>query len=53
MIAAKFLWGNVFFRGKLQIDEKKWNFELFAKKVNFENFESALFMKSLSMPLTP
>ena len=29
MISAKFLWGNVFFGGKLQIDAKKfkfWNF---------------------------
>ena len=42
MISAKFLWGNVLFGGKLQIG---------AKNSNFEIFESALYMKSLSMPL--
>ena len=42
MISAKFLWGNVFFGGKLQID---------AKNSNFEIFESALYLKSVSMPL--
>ena len=43
MIFAKFLWINVFFGGKLQI---------YAKNLNFKNFESALYMKSVSMPLT-
>ena len=43
MISAKFLWGNVLLGGKLQIG---------AKKSNFEIFESALYMKSVSMPLT-
>ena len=43
MISAKFLWGNVFFGGKLQID---------AKNSNFEIFESALYLKSVSMPLS-
>ena len=42
MISAKFLWGNVFIGGKLQID---------AKNSNFEIFESTLYMKSVSMPL--
>ena len=42
MISAKFLWGNVFFGGKLQID---------AKNSNFEIFESTLYLKSVSMPL--
>ena len=42
MISAKFLWGNVFIGGKLQID---------AKNSNFEIFESALYLKSVSMPL--
>ena len=42
MIFAKFLWGNVFFGGKLQID---------ANNSNFEIFESAFYMKSVSMPL--
>ena len=42
MISAKFLWGNVLFGGKLQIG---------AKNSNFEIFESALYMKSVSMPL--
>ena len=44
MISAKFLWGNVLLGGKLQIG---------AKNSNFEIFESALYMKSVSMPLTP
>ena len=44
MISAKFLWGNALLRGKLQIG---------AKNSNFEIFESALYMKSVSMPLTP
>ena len=39
MISAKFLWGNVFFGGKLQID---------AKNSNYEIFENALYMKSVS-----
>ena len=42
MISAKLLWGNVFFKGKLQIDTKNSNFEI---------FESALYLKSVSMPL--
>ena len=43
MISAKFLWGNVLLGGRLQIG---------AKNSNFEIFESALYMKSVSMPLT-
>ena len=43
MISAKFLLGNVLLGGKLQIG---------AKNSNFEIFESALYMKSVSMPLT-
>ena len=43
MISAKCLWGNVFLGGKLQMD---------AKNSNSDNFESALYMKSVSMPLT-
>ena len=43
MIFAKFLWVNVFFGGKLQI---------YTKNLNFKIFESALYMKSVSMPLT-
>ena len=42
MISAKFLWGNVLLGGKLKIG---------AKNSNFEIFESALYMKSVSMPL--
>ena len=42
MISAKFLWGNVLLGGKLQIG---------AKNSNFEIFESALYMKSVSIPL--
>ena len=42
MISAKFLWGNVLLGGKLQIG---------AKNSNFEISESALYMKSVSMPL--
>ena len=42
MISAKFLWENVLFGGKLQIG---------AKNSIFEFFESALYMKSVSMPL--
>ena len=43
MIYAKFLWGNVLLGGTLQIG---------AKNSNFEIFESALYMKSVSMPLS-
>ena len=43
MISAWFFWGNVLFRGELQID---------AINSNFENFESALYMKSVNMPLS-
>ena len=43
MVSAKFLWGNVLLGGKLQIG---------AKNSNFEIFESALYMKSVRMPLT-
>ena len=42
MISAKLLWGNVLLGGKLQIG---------AKNSNFEIFETALYMKSVSMPL--
>ena len=42
MISAKFLLGNVFLGGNQQID---------AIILNFEFFESALFMESVSMPL--
>ena len=42
MISAKFLWGNVLLGGKLQTG---------AKNSNFEIFESALYMESVSMPL--
>ena len=42
MISAKFPSGNVLLGGKLQIG---------AKNSNFEIFESALYMKSVSMPL--
>ena len=41
MISVKYLWGYVFFGGKLQIDAK----------TSFEFFESALFIKPVSMPL--
>ena len=45
MISVKFLWGNVFIGGKLQVDTTNSNFEI---------FESALlfYMKSVSMPLS-
>ena len=43
MISAEFLWRNVFFGEKLQID---------AKISNFEISESALYIKSVSMPLS-
>ena len=42
MVSPKSRWGYVLFGGKLQID---------AKNLNFKNFESALYMKSGSMPL--
>ena len=42
MISAKLILGNVFFGGKLQIDTKNSNFEI---------FETALYLKSVSMPL--
>ena len=42
MISAKFLWGNVLLGGKLQIS---------AKNSNFQIFENAHYMKSVSMPL--
>ena len=42
MISAKFLWGNVLMRGKLQMD---------ANISNFDIFESALYLRSVSMPL--
>ena len=43
MVSAKSIWGTMLFGGKLQID---------AKKSSFEIFESALYMKSGSMPIT-
>ena len=43
MISAKFLWRNVLLGGKQQID---------AKNSNFQISESALYMKSVSMPLS-
>ena len=43
MISAKFIWGNALLGGKQQKD---------AKESNFETFEGALYMKSVSMPLT-
>ena len=43
MISAKFLRGDVLLEGKLQRG---------AKSSNFDIFESALYMKSLSMPLS-
>ena len=42
MISAKSTWGNVLLDGKPQI---------YTKSSTFENFESALYMKSVSMPL--
>ena len=42
MISAWFLWGNVLIRGELQI---------YTINSKFENFESALYMKSVSIPL--
>ena len=43
MIAANFLWGNVFLGRKLQMDEKNSNCKI---------LESALYIKSVSMPLS-
>ena len=43
MISAYFLVANVLLRGKLWIDVKFWT---------FDNFESALYMTSLSLPLS-
>ena len=43
MVSAKSLWGNVLLGGELQVDKKK---------LQFQNFESAHFMKSGSMPLS-
>ena len=40
MISAKFLWGNILFGGKLQID---------AKNSNVEIFEDALYIKSVTV----
>ena len=42
MILAWFLWGSVLLRGELR---------KYAKKSNFENFESALYSTSVSIPL--
>ena len=42
MVSALFLWRNGLLRGKLRVD---------AKNSNFENFESAFYMKSVSIPL--
>ena len=42
MILAWFLWGSVFLRGELR---------KYAKKSSFENFDSALYSTSVSMPL--
>ena len=43
MVSAKSLWGKMLFGGKLQTD---------AKNSNWKIFESTLYMKSGSMPLT-
>ena len=43
MISAKFLWGNILLGGKQQIDVKNYNFEI---------FESTLYIKPVSIPLT-
>ena len=43
MVSAKYLWGTVLFGGNLQIDVKNSIFKI---------FESALCMKSVSMPLS-
>ena len=42
MISAYLVWGHVLLDGKLQT---------YAKKSNFESFDSTLYMKSVSMPL--
>ena len=42
MISAQFLWGNMFLRGDLQRD---------VKNSDFKNFESALNLESVRMPL--
>ena len=42
MLPAKFLWGSVLLTGELQ---------KYAKNSNFENFQSALYSTSVSMPL--
>ena len=42
MISAQFLWGIVLLRGELR---------KYTQKLNFENFESALYSTSVSMPL--
>ena len=42
MFPAKFLWGSVLLRGELQ---------KYANNSNFENFQSALYSTSVSMPL--
>ena len=42
MLPVKFLWGSVLLRGELQ---------KYAKNSNFENFQSALYSTSVSMPL--
>ena len=42
MTSAQFLWGNMFLRGDLQSD---------VKNVNFQIFESAPYLESVSMPL--
>ena len=44
MISAHLLWGNMFLREDLSTGVKK--------KSNFEIFESALYLKSRSMPLS-
>ena len=43
MLPAKFFWGSVLLRGELQ---------KYAKNSNFENFQSALYTTSVSMPLS-
>ena len=43
MISVKFLWGIVLLEGRLQVD---------AKNPNSDIVENALYMKSVSIPLT-
>ena len=43
MLPVKFRWGSVLLRGDLQ---------KYAKNSNFENFQSALYSTSVSMPLS-